>query len=161
MMQIQWAQTCLEVVGSRRWARSLLVVQASPVQVHAVADQPQDEQVAADVPLQGGTCLKRTGQPAGHAPCGSDTDAASLHSILKHGHTALQSTGSKTHVVWRMPTRFCCSIMHLEAGPMKPLCRRAARRKPQLKPQMMCALHVRHGGVRDSSPKVVVSWPCG
>ena len=69
-------------------------MQASPVQVHAVADQPKDEQVAADVPLQGGVCLEHTGQPAACALCGSDTDAASLYSILKHRHAALQSTGS-------------------------------------------------------------------
>ena len=64
------------------------------MQVHAVADQPQDEQVAADVPLQGGICLERTGQPAARAPCGSDTDAVSLYNILEHDHATSQSSGS-------------------------------------------------------------------
>ena len=69
-MQGLQERTCLEVVSRRSWAQSLLLVQASPVQVHAVADQPQDEQVAADVPLQGGICLESTGQPAARAPVG-------------------------------------------------------------------------------------------
>ena len=41
---------------------------------------------------------------------------------------------------------------------MKPLCRRAARRTPQLKAQMVWGLLVRHGGVRELP--MVVSGPC-
>ena len=41
---------------------------------------------------------------------------------------------------------------------MKPLCRRAARRKLQLKAQMVWGLHVSHGGVRELP--MGVSWPC-
>ena len=41
---------------------------------------------------------------------------------------------------------------------MKPFCRRAARRKPQLKAQMVWGLHISHGGVRELP--MGVSWPC-
>ena len=62
-------------------------------------------------------------------------------------YRALEAAASRTHwkaLVWcgDPPTGLSCSIAHLEAGPMKPSCRRAARRKPQLKAQTMWGLHV-------------------